>query len=100
MKQRYTAVRDVLRTKQNMLQYCCTTARSTLRTNVHVLWSLEALRSSSLWTVFQLLLNFLGILPDLSDSPVGDAELFRHSTWFHLFAEVFDNVHLRVEGQV
>ena len=73
----------MLRTKENILQYCCTTARSTLRTNRHVLWSLEALRSSSLWPVFQLLLNFLGILPDLSDNPVGDAELCRHSTWFH-----------------
>ena len=65
-----------------------------------MLWSLEALRSSSLWPVLQVLLNFLGILPDLSDSPVGDAELFRHRTWFHLFAEVFENVHLRVEDQV
>ena len=90
----------MLRTKESILQYCCTTARSKLRTNLNVLWSLEALRSSSLWPVFQLLLNSLGILPDLSDSPVGDAELFRHSTWFNRFAEVFENVHLRVEGQV
>ena len=78
----------MLRTKENILLYC-KTARSALRTNLHVLWSLEALRSSSLWPVIQLLLNFsayfliylsvLSEIPNFSATTLGFAVLPRCS---------------------